>query len=138
MKSLSTVVFCGAFALALAISPVAVHANPAVTMIEPAKLERMSKDASTPEQHANVARQYRLHAESLEAKATRHETEVKKLQARPRSALEYKWPAFARKPWQAEQRLAEEARSEARDAQQVAARHVQLAVEARFTDAGSN
>ncbi|MDX1982163.1 MAG: hypothetical protein SFV51_17960 [Bryobacteraceae bacterium] len=99
---------------------------------EAKKLEAMATAAKTPAEHASVSRQYRLRAESFEAKAAVHEAEAKKLSERPRHAMDYKWPAMTNSGRDRERRLAMEARRAAQECYAIAERHAQRAVEAQF------
>jgi hypothetical protein len=96
--------------------------------LDATRIERMSKEASTPEQHAAVAKQYRLRAEMFEAKAQQHEAESKKLQRNP-SPMAAKWPAMSRNSAERENRLAMEARRAAQECYGRADHHIRLAVE---------
>jgi hypothetical protein len=119
-----------AAALLLAFPPASTAAEP----VDEAKLEAMARDAKTPAEHAKVAKQYRLRAEAFETNAKKHEEEARKLQAQPRSPLELKWPAMARKPWERETQLAMQARRAAQEAYAVADKHIRLAVEAQLAE----
>jgi flagellar motor protein MotB len=119
-----------AAALLMAFSPALTAAEP----VDEAKLEAMARDAKSPADHAKVAKQYRLRAEAFEAKANKHEEEARKLQAQPRSPLEMKWPAMARKPWEREAQLAIEARRAAGEAYAAADKHIRLAVETQLAE----
>jgi hypothetical protein len=89
----------------------------------------MAKNAATTEEHATVAKQYRLQAEALAAKAVEHEAEVKRLM-RSGGPMVHKWPALAPKGIQREKDLALEARRASRESQRLADHHVRLSVEA--------
>jgi hypothetical protein len=88
----------------------------------------MAKDATTTEEHAAVARQYRLQAEALTAKAVEHETEVARL-LRSSGPLAHKWPAMASKGAQREKDLAIAARHASRESLRLADYHVRMSVE---------
>jgi hypothetical protein len=118
--------------LGLAVSFMLGSSMAAEPMPEARKLEAMAKAARTPEQHAAVAKQYRLRAEQFEAKAAAHEAEARKLSERPRHAMDYKWPAMTNSQRDQQRRLAMEARRAAGECRAVAERHVQFAVEAQF------
>lgn len=116
-----------AVALAAVLIPLASAEEPRVA---DARLEQMALAAQTPAEHVAVAKQYRQRAESFKAAAQRHETEARVLEARPRSPLEYKWPAMSRQPWVKERQLAIQARRAASECLAVAERHMRLGVEA--------
>jgi hypothetical protein len=111
-----------------------VKAEPAVN---PGKIEQLAKNASTAAEHSEVARQYRLRAESLEAKALLHEEEAGKLAKRPLPGLAHKWPAMVARPAEQERRLALQARRAARESYELADRHLRRAVEAGFVQTAS-
>jgi hypothetical protein len=113
----------------LAVPAAAVEPAPDAT-----KLEAMAREAQTAPEHAEVARQYRLRAESLEAKAEEHEAAVRKIANRPVIGLEGKWPAMVRKPGERQRQLAMQARRGAREAYALADRHLRLAVETGFAE----
>lgn len=85
--------------------------------------------ATTAAQHATVAKEYRLHAESLNAQAAAHEKSVKDLvRAMPQVQ---KWPGLASGQLQTEKSKAVETRRAAREAMELADHHMRLAVEAQ-------
>jgi hypothetical protein len=90
----------------------------------------MAATADSPTEHATAARQYRLHAEALDAKAEEHETKVKAL-TRAAGASIYKWPGMASGQLKNEKAKAMEARRNAREMMALADRHLRLAVEAQ-------
>ncbi len=92
-------------------------------------LKDLAAAASTPAEHAKVAKQYRAHAGQLEEKAQKHEAEARRLEAMPRPAIEHKWPAMGRQPWIEERKLAMQARRAANEARAIAEKHVWLTVE---------
>lgn len=94
-----------------------------------AKLEQMAEAAQCAVEHGEVAKQYRLRAEQLEARAVKHEKRAAELEAKPKGPMHAKWPAMARKPWVKERELAIQARRAAKESKQLAERHVQLSVE---------
>lgn len=97
--------------------------------VDPKNLEALAEKASTPAEHVKVAKEYRLRAEQLDEKAQQHEEEARKLEKRPRTALEYKWPAMGRQPWVEERKLAMQAKRGANEARELADKHQALAVE---------
>lgn len=106
---------------------------------ETAKLHRMAKEANTAADHAQVAKLFRLQGEAMEAKAAAHEKKAKEFEARPKSPLAHKWPAMAPQQGREERALALQARRAAQESFDLAAKHIQLAVELRETtvDAGN-
>jgi len=106
---------------------------------ETAKLHRMAKEANTPADHAKVAKLFRLQGEAMEAKAVEHEKKAKEYDARPKSPLAHKWPAMAPQQGREQRALAVQARRAAQESFDLAAKHIQLAVELKETtaDAGN-
>lgn len=98
----------------------------------PEILERMSEQASSPQEHAKVAKQYRLQALALEAKARKHEESARKLRNTPAHPMAAKWPSMVQNNWERESQLAMQARRAAQESYTQAAKHVGLAVEAEF------
>ena len=84
----------------------------------------------SPAEHAKLAKEYRLRAESFEAQAKKHEAEARKLHARPRSPIAHKWPAMSPEPWVKERQLAMEARRAAKESMEIADNHMRASVEA--------
>lgn len=90
--------------------------------------------ADTAAKHAAVAKEYRLHAEALNAKAVEHEKNVQGyVRAMPQMR---KFPGMAPAAMQKEKSKAVEARRAANEAMALADRHVRLAVEAQATGGG--
>lgn len=106
---------------------------------EMAKLHRMAQEATTSADHAKVAKLFRLQGEAMEAKASTHEKNAKEFEARPKSPLAHKWPAMAPRQGREERALAVQARRAAQESFDLAAKHIQLAVELReiTADAGN-
>jgi hypothetical protein len=97
-------------------------------VLEAEALELMSKKAESPEDHAKAAKQFRLRAEALEAKAAKHEENAKKM-ATGHNPMAQKWPAMVRNGQGREQQLAIQARRAAQECRVQAAKHINLAVE---------
>lgn len=114
-----------AFALA---ATLAMTDAPALAASDTAELAQLSQAANTPKEHSEVARQYRAKAADMNAKAVKHEAEVKRLEVR-RSPLDFKSPALSDRQIGKERQLAMEARRAAREASAQALNHTQLAVE---------
>lgn len=104
----------------------AMAANP---VADRGKLERMAESAKTPKEHVEVAKHYRAQAEHFTQKAESHEAEARRLQAAPRSPIEYKWPAMGRQPWIRERQLAMEAHRAAKESLEASDRHMRMSVE---------
>jgi hypothetical protein len=100
--------------------------------MNPGKIEQLAKNAFTAAEHAEVARQYRIRAESFEAKALMHEEEARKLAKQPLPPMAYKWPAMVQRPAEKESLLAMQARRAARESYELADNHIRRAVEAGF------
>jgi hypothetical protein len=98
------------------------------------KLETLAASAKTPKQHAQVAKQYRLRAESLETKATEHAEKARKAGNTPLPGLAHKWPSMVRTPQQRETELSMQYRRAAEEAKRLAQWHTQLAVEAELAE----
>ena len=120
-----------AAALLVLLPATAVAKGPAV---EPEKLEKLAAKASTPAEHATVAKQYRLRAEALDATAEKHEAEARKLSNGPANPMAAKWPAMAGRSAQTERQLAVQARRAAQECYARADHHLRLAVEAQLAE----
>lgn len=96
------------------------------------EIAKMAENARTATDHASVAKAYRLRAESFTEMAEKYETEVAKKQNGPQIGMAAKWPAMSRNSVQREKQKAIDARRAARESEQLAAYHTQLAVEAGF------
>lgn len=86
--------------------------------------------ADTAPEHAAVAKQYRLQAEALGAKAAEHEKKAEDI-TRASGAIVRKFPGMASSRLQSEKTKAVEARRAQREAMQLADRHIRLSVEAQ-------
>lgn len=95
------------------------------------EIAKMAENARTASEHVAVAKAYRLRAESFAEMAEKYETEVAKKNG-PKIGMESKWPAMSRNASQREKQKAIDARRSARECEQLAAYHTQLAVEAGF------
>lgn len=95
----------------------------------PAQLAALSREARTDAQHADVARRYRLQAESLDAKAAEQESLAAR-QAAQAPAIVHKWPSMAPRTLTETKQKAVDYRRAARESRAQAERHRQLAVEA--------
>lgn len=104
----------------------------AQSLIALEQVHSMAATANSAAKHAEVAKQYRLHAEALDTQATEHEKNVANL-TRNTSATVKKWPGMATRQLQNEKAKALEARRAARQTMELADRHVRLAVEAQAT-----
>lgn len=97
-------------------------------------LERRSKEADSPKEHAQLAKEYRLRAEDLEKKAAKHQATANKLRGpnAPLNPMAHKWPAMANGGWQREEQLAMQARRAAEECREQAVKHLSLAVEGQL------
>jgi len=107
------------------------YGRAAEPVLEAVALEKMSAAAVTASDHARVAKQYRLRAESLETKAKQHEQEARRLGS-GHNPMAVKWPAMGRAAAERESRLAVQARRAAQECLARADRHIRLAVEAQL------
>jgi hypothetical protein len=96
------------------------------------EIAKLADSARTATDHASVAKAYRLRAEAFTEMAEKHEAEVAKKQNGPQIGMASKWPAMSRNSAQREKQKAIDARRAARESEQLAAYHTQLAVEAGF------
>ena len=94
------------------------------------RLQAMANGASTPAEHAAVARYYRLRAEAFEQRASEHEASVRKMSAATAPMI-HKHPGMAPRKLQEEKDRAVQARRAAQEAYRLADKHVTLAVEAQ-------
>ncbi len=90
----------------------------------------MAASANSGSAHAAVAKQYRLHAEAMDAKAAEHEKNVREY-TRAAGASIHKNPGGAPRALQNEKAKAMEARRAARETMALADRHLRLAVESQ-------
>lgn len=93
-------------------------------------LHARAATARTTAQHAAVAKEFRLQAESLGQKAAAHEKEAEQLM-RSAGPMVHKWPAMAPRKLQEEKALAVQARRQEREARKLADHHLRMAVEAQ-------
>lgn len=99
-----------------------------------ARLMARSREARTVSEHADLARQFRLQAESFDAKAAEREAAARR-QARQTPAIVHKWPAMATGSLNQVKQQALEARRAAQESRSLADRHLRLAVEAQSASA---
>ena len=95
----------------------------------PQRLAALAREARTGPQHAVLAREYRVQAETFERKAGEIEGRVERLQ-RSLPAIAHKWPAMAPRELTSAKEEAVSARRAARESRLLADRHLRLAVEA--------
>jgi hypothetical protein len=95
----------------------------------PAQLAALAREARTTGEHADVAKRYRMLADSLDMEAAKHEVRVQKL-SKNAPAIAHKWPAMASKDLTQAKQQAVEARRAAKESRELAAHHQSLAVEA--------
>jgi hypothetical protein len=114
----------------LTLSSVRVRAEPEIP-----SLEARARTARTAQQHAELSREYRQRAESLEAKAREHVSEIERLARRSPDPMAAKWRHAIKDPMvKAREQLAETHRA-AFEARTLATRHAQLAIELGVADA---
>jgi hypothetical protein len=95
---------------------------------DPERLQALAKSATTTAAHSEVARGYVEFADTLEAKAAKHEKEAARLaKAAEGNPLRHKWPAMATAPAERERRLAMQARRASSEARATALKHKSLA-----------
>lgn len=123
--------FLSALAVLLALSIAAPHAHADTAALSDAGLLELSRRASTPQEHARVAKQYRVRAEALEAQAARHEAAASANPA-TQPPIAHKFPsAFGTKAAE-EKQNAVQARRAAQEARTLAHWHLSRAVETFF------
>lgn len=92
------------------------------------RLQKQARAASTPSAHAEVARGYQQWADTLDAKAAKHEANVQRMAGdNGYNPIRHKWPAMAAAPAERERRLALQARRAANEARALALKHESLA-----------
>lgn len=99
-----------------------------------AELAKLSASAKTATEHAAVARGYRELAAQRAQQAAAHEAQVNRLRREPPDPLRMKWRHALPDPVAKEQDRAQKARLAAQEAQGLAARHSQLAVEVALVE----
>jgi hypothetical protein len=104
----------------MAVTPLVAAEKP----MEPKQIAQLAKDAQTSSEHAEVAKQYRTHAASLEQKAARYEEQVQ--DAGPTRAMEQKWPAMIVNARERKAQLAVQARRAAQESYRLAEHHDKL------------
>ncbi len=95
----------------------------------PTRLTALAGEARTSAEHAKVAKEYRLQAESFEATAAEYDATVKRLSKNP-SPMTYKWPSMASPDLVQAKQKAVEARRAARESRELADHHLRRSVEA--------
>ena len=124
-----TTVRSSVFTLALLVSSGLAHAQ-VQTQDSPAQIAALAREARTADQHADVARRYRLQAESLDAKGAEQE-KLAAQQAAQAPGIVHKWPSMAPKALTDTKQKAVDYRRAARESRELAERHRTLAIEAR-------
>ena len=112
------------FGALLALTPAAPAAE---KNLEPKKIAQLAKDAKTSTEHAEVAKQYRDHAVSLEKRAVKLENEARVQDAGPTRAMEQKWPAMIVNARERKAQMAVQARRAAQESLALAERHEKIA-----------
>ncbi len=96
------------------------------------RIEALAREARSAGEHADVAKRYRVHAESLETAAAEFESRVAQL-ASASASISAKWPSMAPRTLTQTRQQAAEARRAAQECRQLAERHQGFAVEALAT-----
>lgn len=96
------------------------------------RIEALAREARSAGEHADVAKRYRVHAESLDAKAAGFESRVAQM-ASSSASISAKWPSMAPRTLTQTRQQAAEARRAAQESRQLAERHQGFAVEALAT-----
>lgn len=89
-------------------------------------LTEMARDASSPADHAKVARQYLDRAEALTAKADKLEQELRASEGN-KTAMHQKWPGLMNAARDKKERTAMQARRAAQESHNLALHHSRLA-----------
>lgn len=92
------------------------------------RLAALANEARTTEQHADVARRYRLQADALDKQAAEQEKRAAAMTAHA-PGIAHKWPAMAPKATRQAKEQALETRRAARESRELAEQHQRLAVE---------
>lgn len=95
----------------------------------PESLQARSSEAATAMEHAALARDFRQRAEQLEAELAAHEAQGRRL-LRSAGPMAHKWPSMVPGLQRAQDR-ATAARRAVQESRVLAARHLQMAVEAQ-------
>ena len=106
----------------MALTPLVAAEKP----MEPKQIAQLAKDAKTSSDHAEVAKEYRAHAASLEQKAVQYEQEARVQDAGPSRAMEQKWPAMIVNARERKAQLAVQARRAAQESHRLAEHHQKL------------
>lgn len=99
----------------------------------PDRLAALAREARTTRDHADLAKRYRLQAETFDAKAAELEARATR-DATTHPGITHKWPAMATQSMTRAKSEAIEARRAARESRLLANRHLRLAVEAEAAD----
>jgi hypothetical protein len=98
------------------------------TKMDAQEIEAKAKVAKTVAEHLAVAQAYEARAEKLDAEAVNHEKDADKLAARRGyNPMAAKWPAVAQGPAHRARSLAMQARRQAGESRELAAKHRVLA-----------
>lgn len=109
-------------AAVLTLTPQALAERPASNT----ELSEMAEKASTPAEHARVARSYLVQSREMTAKADKLLREVEKSKAN-KSSMEAKWPAMVVNARERKEQLAAQLRRGAEESYQLAVHHSNLA-----------
>ena len=97
------------------------------------QLAALAREARTPAQHASLAKQYRLHAETFDRRAAELEARAGRL-GRTLPGIAHKWPALAPPALNSAKQDALDARESARQSRDLADWHLRLSVEAQAAE----
>ena len=125
MKSRKQIILTLALGMSLGLSvPVAATAAERVPDVK--DIAAIAKTASTPAEHARVAKQYLTRAQALETKADKLERELR-ASASNRSAMDQKWPAMMNGMREKKEQNVMQARRAANESRELAEHHSRLA-----------
>lgn len=125
----STLLSALALGAAVLMGAPAAQANGA--LLEDAQLVELARTATTPQLHAQVAKQYRLRAETLEAAAAKLEASAARAVA-ARPPITHKFPSAFGTSSEGERQRAVQTRQAAQQARTLAQWHLSRAVELFF------
>ena len=95
-------------------------------VLEEKEIAKMAREADSPAEHTEVAKQYVWRAEALEAKADKIERELRD-EKQGFNQMAHKWPAMVQNQRERKERVAMQARRAATEAMRLAEHHSKLA-----------
>jgi hypothetical protein len=113
-------------ALAAFLAVLAPGAFAAKPVAEAKEISKMAKEADTPAEHAQVAKQYLLRAKALEAKADEIERDLRDQKNGPHNPMATKWPAMVNGARERQERVAMQTRRAAQESYRLAEHHSKL------------